>query len=68
LEEDLLSRLRNSMEQNVINNEDYKLKVKKTWVATSDIWHIEFISQSVLDTRFEMFLTDFELQKFKDAL
>jgi hypothetical protein len=56
------------MEQNVINNEDYKLKVKKTWVATSDIWHIEFISQSVLDTRFEIFLTDFELQKFKDAL
>jgi len=56
------------MEQNVINNEEYKLKVRKTWVATSDIWHIEFISQSEMETRFEIFLTDFELQKFKDAL
>lgn len=56
------------MEQNVINNEDYKLKVRKTWIKATEQWHIELISQSVLDTRFEMFLTDFELQKFKDAL
>jgi len=56
------------MERNVINNEDYKLKIRKAWIATTEEWHIEFISQSVVDTRFELILTDFELQKLKDAL
>jgi hypothetical protein len=56
------------MERTIVSNEDYKLKIKKTWIATTEQWHIEFTSQSVLDTRFEMFLTDFEFQKFKDAL
>jgi hypothetical protein len=56
------------MEQTIINNDDYKLKIRKTWVEPTAIWHIEFLSQSVIDTRFEMFLTDYELQQLKDAL
>jgi hypothetical protein len=56
------------MEQTVINNDDYKLKVRKTWIKVTEEWHIELLSQSVIDTRFELILTDFELQKFKDAL
>ena len=56
------------MEQTIINNEDYKLRVRKTWVETSKIWHIQFLSQSVYENRYEMFLSDSELQKLKDAL
>jgi len=56
------------MEQTVINNEEYKLKVRKNWVKTTEQWHIEFINKTDEETRFEIFLTDFELQKFKDAL
>jgi len=56
------------MEQNVINNDEYKLKIKKNWVPATNVWHIEFESQSIYNYRFEVFLTDFELQKLKDAL
>jgi len=52
----------------IINNEDYKLKVKKTWVEATNVWHIQILSQSIFDRRFEMFLTHEELAKFKDAL
>jgi hypothetical protein len=52
----------------IINNNDYKLRVKKTWVEATDCWHIEFYSQSVLDTRYEMFLTHAELKTLKDIL
>jgi len=56
------------MEQTVINNEDYKLKVKKTWVEATEVWHIKITSQSVFDRSFELFLTEEELQKLKAAL
>jgi hypothetical protein len=56
------------MEHTIINNEDYKLKVRKTWVEPTKIWHIEFMSASIYENRFEMFLTDNELQKLKDTL
>lgn len=56
------------MEQTIINNEDYKLKIRKTWVETSKIWHIEFLSLSVLESRYEMFLSESELQQLKAAL
>lgn len=56
------------MEQEIINNEDYKLKVRKTWVEITKIWHIEFLTSSVFENRFELFLTDNELQKLKDLL
>jgi hypothetical protein len=56
------------MEQNVINEEHYKLKVRKNWVKTTEQWHILLTSEHAIECKFEMFLTDFELQKFKDAL
>jgi len=68
LEENLQRRIRNSMEQTVINEEHYKLKVKKTWVKTTEQWHIQLVSDNVNEYTFECFLTDFELQKLKDAL
>ena len=52
----------------IINNEDYKLKVRKVWVEASKCWHIEFYSQSVLDTRYEMFLTQEELATLQEIL
>jgi len=52
----------------VINTEDYKLKVTKTWVEATSVWHIQILSQSIFDNRFEMFLTDEQLQAFKDSL
>jgi len=55
-------------EWDIINTKDYKLKVKKTWVAATNEWHLEFLSQSVLDTRFEMFLSHEEIAKIKDIL
>jgi hypothetical protein len=56
------------MERNIINNEEYKLKIRKSWLSVTEQWHIEFINDGEMTTRFEIFLTDFELQKFKDAL
>jgi len=55
-------------EFDIINNEDYKLKVKKTWVEATSVWHIKITSQSVFDRSFEMFLTHEELARLKDAL
>jgi hypothetical protein len=55
-------------EFDVINKEDYKLKVKKSWVEATDVWHIQLISQSIFDRRFEMFLTHEELKRLKDSL
>jgi hypothetical protein len=52
----------------IINTEDYKLRLRKTWVEASNNWHIQLFSQSVLDTRWECFLTPEELKKLKDAL
>ena len=52
----------------VINNEDYRLRVKKTWVKATKVWHIQLISQSIFERRFECFLTHEELKLFKDAL
>jgi len=55
-------------EFDIINNEEYKLKLKKTWVEATNVWHIQLISQSIFDRRFEMFLTHEELAKLKDSL
>jgi hypothetical protein len=55
-------------EHDVINTEDYKLKVKKTWVAATSVWHIQILSQSIFDNRFECFLTHEQLKLLKDAL
>jgi hypothetical protein len=55
-------------EQTLINTEDYKLRVKKTWVAATEVWHIQISSQSIFDNRFEMFLTHEQLKLLKDTL
>tara|TARA_R110000868_G_scaffold30482_1_gene112669 strand:- start:959 stop:1177 length:219 start_codon:yes stop_codon:yes gene_type:complete len=55
-------------EFDIINNKDYNLKIKKTWIEATNVWHIQLISQSIFDRRFECFLTHEELAKFKDAL
>ena len=55
-------------EFDVINTEDYKLKVKKTWVKATEVWHIQILSQSIFDNRFEMFLTHEQLQALKEIL
>jgi hypothetical protein len=57
-----------NMEQTIINNEDYKLKITKTWVESTNVWHIKITSQSIFDRSFEMFLDQEELDKFKDVL
>ena len=55
-------------EFDIISNDDYKLKLKKTWVEATSVWHIQLVSQSIFDRRFEMFLTHEELAKLKAAL
>ena len=57
-----------NIESQIIDQEDYKLKVKKTWVAATEVWHIQIQSQSIFDNRFEMFLTEEQLKKFKDVM
>lgn len=58
----------NEMKQNIINNEDYILQIRKTWVEPTKVWHIQFLSQSIYENKFEMFLSEEELQKLKDVL
>jgi len=55
-------------EFDIINNEDYKRRLKKTWVEATNVWHIKITSQSVFDRSFEMFLTHEELAKLKASL
>jgi hypothetical protein len=52
----------------VINNEDYRLKVTKTWVPSVDVYHIRFHSQSVYDYQFEVFLQPEELDALINVL
>lgn len=52
----------------VINNQDYKLKLSKNWVEATNVWHIKLQSRSIFDYSFEMFLTHEELKKLKDSL
>lgn len=55
-------------EFDIINQEDYRLRLKKSWVEATSVWHIQIQSQSIFDNRFEMFLTHEQLKLFKDAL
>jgi len=52
----------------IIDKEDYKLRVKKDWIDATNVWHVQIISQSIFDRRFEMFLTHEELKALKDIL
>lgn len=52
----------------IINNEDYKLRVTKTWVEATGVWHVKFISSSIYEHSFEMFLSHNELARLRDVL
>jgi hypothetical protein len=56
------------MEHAVINEEHYKLKVIKTWVPATNVWHIQFVSDNVYEYTFELFLTEEELEHLKRIL
>ena len=56
------------MERNIISNEDYTLKISKAWLAVTEQWHILLTSKHDVECKFEIFLTEEELQKLKDAL
>jgi hypothetical protein len=60
--------IQGKLSKDIINTEDYKLRISKTWIETSKQWHLEFLTQSVLDNRFELFLTEEELKKIKEIL
>ena len=55
-------------ELDIIQTEDYKVRVKKTWVEATKVWHIQFFTLSVLEHRFELFLTHEELKSLKDFI
>lgn len=52
----------------IIDQEDYKLRVTKTWVPATAVWHIKIQSRSIFDYSFECFLTHEQLAKLKDVL
>ena len=52
----------------IIDTDDYKFRVKKTWVESTNTWHIQFFNLSVLEHRFEVFLTHEELKRLKEIL
>jgi len=52
----------------VVDNEDYKVKVTKTYEPITKVWHIKFESRSIYDYKFELFLTDEELEHLKRIL
>jgi len=52
----------------VVDNEDYKVRVKKSFEPITKVWHIKFESQSVYDYKFELFLSDEELSHLKRIL
>jgi hypothetical protein len=55
----------------IINNQDYTLTVKKTWVEPTNQWHIVFtskLSDYPAGHTWECFLTHAEVQKLKDIL
>jgi hypothetical protein len=52
----------------IINIKDYKLRVTKTWVDSTNEWHVKFTSQSVYDHSFEMFLSHEQLKLLREFL
>jgi len=52
----------------LVDNEDYQVKVTKTYEPITKVWHIQFLSRSVYDYKFELFLTEEELEHLKRIL
>jgi hypothetical protein len=55
-------------EFDIIDTDDYKLRLKKDWIEATGVWHIQIQSQSIFDYRFECFLTHEQLSALKAAL
>ena len=53
---------------NIIDTEDYKLRVNKTWSEAGKCWHIKFTSSSIYEHSWECFLSHSELKALKDIL
>lgn len=52
----------------IINKDDYKVKVTKTWVPSTNQWHIEITTDAGLEHRFELFLNSVELEHLRRVL
>ena len=57
-----------SADPHIINNPGYKVKVVKTWVQATEVWHVQFISEGDIFNRYELFLTDSELEHLRRIL
>ena len=55
-------------EQTIVDNNDYKFRVKKTWIPQGNTWHIQFFTESIYEHRFEIFLSTDELARLKEIL
>ena len=52
----------------IIDTEDYKLRVTKTAVVATGEWHLKFTSLGILEQSWECFLTTEQLQQLKRIL
>lgn len=52
----------------IISTEDYRLRVKKTWITQGAVWHLQFFTLGVLEHRWECFLTEAQLNDLKEIL
>ena len=52
----------------IIDTEDYRLRVKKTWVEATGVWHLQFFTLGVLEQRWECFLTHEQLKQLREVL
>lgn len=58
-------------EWDIINNQDYRLSVKKAWIEPTQQWHLVFTSKQTdypCGHSWECFLTHAEIKKLKDIL
>jgi len=52
----------------IIDTEDYKLRVTKTAVVATGEWHLKFTSLGILEQSWECFLTTEQLAQLKRVL
>jgi hypothetical protein len=52
----------------IINKDDYKVEVTKTWVPSTLQWHIKFTSTTEHEHHFELFLNSKELEHLRRIL
>ena len=53
---------------NIVDLPHYTLTVKKTWIESTQQWHIQFSKTAEWQTMFEIFLDNTELTKLKESL